>query len=245
MFVIHQKKIISILIIHSIILFNRRYKPFTVVGPHWPSLAFVGLQWLALACVGLHWPLLACIGLHWHLWAFVGLCWPAVACVGLCWPLLAFVGLCWPALAFVGLHWPVVACVGLRWPVLACIGLCWPLLACVDRHPLLGHRSFVVNNYISSVSIIKQLRNNKKHTMMGPNDDAHRLGHPIPLCWLSWAFIGLHVPLLACIFAFVGIRGPSSLWWQPLRSLALVVTWRHVEVVCVGSVDICSLFNNK
>ena len=153
--------------------------------------------------------------------ALIGLRWPEVACVGLCWPLLAFVGQ----------QWPVVACVGLHLPVLACVGHRWPSWACVGHHPLLGHRSFVVNNYISSVSIIKQLRNNKKHTMMGPNDNAHRLGHPISLCWLSWAFIGLHVPLLACIFAFMGIRGPSSLWWRPLRSLALVVTWRHVEVV--------------
>ena len=32
---------------------------------------------------------------------------------------------------------------------------------------------------------------------MGPNNNAHCLGHPSPLHWLLWAFVGLCVPSLA------------------------------------------------
>ena len=81
--------------------------------------------------------------------------------------------------------------------------------------------------------------------MMGPNDNAHRLGHPIPLHWLSWAFVDLCVPSLACI----GLRGHS---W------AIIIVVATVEVVGIGGDMVTcrggwcwqcgcthSLFNNK
>jgi hypothetical protein len=65
--------------------------------------------------------------------------------------------------------------------------------------------------------------------MMGPNDNARRLGHPSPLRWPSCAFVDLRWPSLAVI----GLHWPSLAvvghCWPVLArpALAVVGLQRH------------------